>query len=97
MKSKQLTEAIENRITMMNTKRASLGKEKLADWYIKYALLQEVTKSAFKSISGEVTVAHSVDEINEFSVTSFYEIGLELGLINDKHDMVYYTENTGIN
>jgi len=95
--SKQLTEAIENRIAMMNTKRASLGKEKLADWYIKYALLQEVTKSAFKSISGEVTVAHSIDEINEFSVTSFYEVGLELGLIDDKNDMVYYTENTDIN
>ena len=95
--SKQLTEAIENRIAMMNEKRATLGKEKLAEWYIKYALLQEITKSAFKSISGEVTVAHSVDEINEFSVTSFYEIGLELGLIDDNNDMVYYTENTGIN
>ena len=95
--SKQLTDAIENRITMMNKKRVSLGKEKLADWYIKYAMLQEVTKSAFKSISGELTVAHSVDEINEFSVTSFYEIGLELGLIDDKNDMVYYTENTDIN
>jgi len=97
LKSKQLTEAIENRIAIMNKKRASLGKDKLADWYIKYALLQEITKTAFKSISGEVTVAHSVDEINEFSVTSFYEIGLELGLIDDNNDMVYYTENTGIN
>ena len=42
-------------------------------------------------------MAHSVDQINEFSVTSFYEIGLELGLINDKNDMVYYTENADIN
>ena len=88
----KLTDAIEQRIASMNEKRRSLGKDDLADWYKNYALLQEVTKSSFKIISGEVTVAHSTDNINEFSVTSFYKVGLELGLIDDKVDMVYYTD-----
>ena len=36
------------------------------------ALLQEVTKAAFKAIGGEVSVAHATDDIAAFSVTSFY-------------------------
>lgn len=89
----QLTEAIDNTIARKNAKRKTLGEDPLADWYKQYALLQEVTKSALKQISGEVTVAHATDEIREFSVTSFYEVGLELGLI-DMQDMVNYsTEN----
>ena len=51
----------------------------------------EVTKVALKRILGEVTVAHTTDDINEFSVTSFFEVGLELGLIDEKSDMVYYS------
>ena len=88
----KLMDAIEERIASMNEKRHSLGKDDVAGWYKNYALLQEVTKSSFKIISGEVTVAHSTDNINEFSVTSFYKVGLELGLIDDKVDMVYYTD-----
>ena len=53
----------------------------------------EVTKAAFKKISGEVTVAHANGEIAEYSVTSFYEVGLELGLIDDAVDMVYYSDS----
>ena len=89
----KLTDAIEQRIASMNEKRRSLGEDDLADWYKKYALLQEVTKASFKIISGEVTVAHSTENINEFSVTSFYKVGLKLGLIDDKVDMVYYTDS----
>ena len=55
--------------------------------------MTEVTKAALKGISGEVTVAHATGDIAEFSVTSFYEVGLELGLIDEKNDMVYYTES----
>ena len=40
-------------------------------------------------ICGDITVAHTAREISEFSVTSFYEVGLELGLI-EKHDIVSY-------
>lgn len=89
----KLTDAIEQRIASMNETRRSLGEDDLADWYKKYALLQEVTKASFKIISGEVTVAHSTENINEFSVTSFYKVGLELGLIDDNVDMVYYTDS----
>lgn len=89
--SQELTEAIDNTIAMKNGKRSTLGKEELADWYKQYALLQEVTKAAFKRISGEVTVAHATGDIAEFSVTSFYEVGLEIGLIDENSDMVYYT------
>ncbi|KAL7493165.1 hypothetical protein ACHAWT_002292 [Skeletonema menzelii] len=86
----KLSEAVDNTIARKNARREALGKDPLADWYKKYALLQEVTKSAFKQISGEVTVAHATDEIMEFSVTSFYEVGLEVGFI-DVQDMVNYS------
>ena len=89
----KLSKAVDNTIARKNERRDALGKDPLADWYKKYALLQEVTKSALKQISGEVTVAHATDEIMEFSVTSFYEVGLDLGLI-DVQDMVNFsTEN----
>jgi len=54
----------------------------------------EVTKAALKNVSGEVTVAHATGDIVEFSVTSFYEVGLELGLIDEKNDMVYYSDGS---
>jgi hypothetical protein len=88
----KLTESIDNTIARKNAQRKTLGQYPLADWYKKYALLQEVTKAALKRISGEVTVAHATDEILEFSITSFYEVGLEVGLI-DLQDMVDYSEN----
>ena len=55
--------------------------------------MAEVTKAALKGISGEVTVAHATGDIAEFSVTSFFEVGLEMGLIDEKNDMVYYSES----
>ena len=88
-----LEEAVDNTIERKNARRAALGQDPLADWYKKYALLQEVTKSAFKQISGEVTVAHATDEIMEFSVTSFYEVGLELGFIDSQDVVNYSTDN----
>lgn len=57
----------------------------------------EVTKAAMKVIAGEVTVAHTMEGIDPFSVTSFYEVGLELRLIDRENDMVYYTSNGGGN
>ena len=55
-----------------------------------YALLQEVTKLGFKRICGEVTIAHTVQDVTEFGVTGFYEVGLELELIDESMDMVGY-------
>lgn len=89
----KLTEAIDNLIERKNARRKELGEDPLADWYKKYALLQEVSKAAFKRISGEVTVAHTTDSIMEFSVTSFFEVGLELGYINAQ-DMVNYNHTS---
>lgn len=85
----KLEEAIDEKINVKNKKRQDLGKGNLADWYRTYALLQEASKTALKTISGEVTVAHATDEIQEFSVTSFYEVGRNLDLI-DENDMVKY-------
>ena len=63
-------------------------------WYKQTAyMLTEVTKASLKLVSGEVTIAHATGEIAEFSVTSFYEVGLELGLIHDT-DMVYYSDRS---
>lgn len=49
---------------------------------------------ALKKISGEVSVAHATGDIAEMSVTSFYEVGLNLGLIDENQDMVYYSDNS---
>jgi hypothetical protein len=87
----RLTDAIDDRISYKNSKRKSMGKEPLASWCRKYALLQEVTKCAFKKICGEVTIAHTLENVPEFGVTSFYEVGLHMGLINGEEDMVAYS------
>jgi len=86
-----LEEAIERKLALKNAKRAELGKDPMAAWAKTYAMLQEVTKVTMKKICGEVTVAHTTDSIHiqEYSVTSFYEVGMELNLI-DKEDMVAF-------
>jgi hypothetical protein len=87
----RLLEAVDQSILDKNERRHQLGKKSLAYWYKDYALLQEVTKSALKVIAGDITVAHSAtqDDIGEFSVTNFYQVGLGLFLIDD-NDMVSY-------
>mmetsp|Transcript_16725 Transcript_16725/g.38830 ORF Transcript_16725/g.38830 Transcript_16725/m.38830 type:complete len:164 (-) Transcript_16725:198-689(-) len=84
-----LEEAIERKLALKNAKRAELGKDPMAAWAKTYAMLQEVTKVTMKKICGEVTVAHTTDSIHPCSVTSFYEVGMELNLI-DKEDMVAF-------
>ena len=61
----------------------------LADYYRNYALLQEVSKGALRHICGSLTLAHTDSEIPGDSVTSFYEVGLELGLYS-REDVVPY-------
>ncbi len=61
----------------------------LAPYYRDYALLQEVTKGALRLASGSLTLAHTDSEIPGDSVTSFYEVGLELGLYA-REDLVPY-------
>eukprot|EP00970_Alexandrium_tamarense_P006210 scaffold1052_cov198-Alexandrium_tamarense.AAC.28 len=85
----KLTNEIERKLHYKNMKRKSLNQDPMPSWTRQYALLQEVTKVAMKQISGEVTIAHATGDIAEFSVTSFYEVGLEMGLIGE-NDMVNY-------
>ena len=66
-------------------------KTSLPKYYFDFAMLQEVTKIASKQICGEVTIAHTSREISPFSITSFYEVGLKLGLICET-DMVPYVD-----
>ncbi len=61
----------------------------LAPYYRDYALLQEVTKGALRLASGSLTLAHTDSEIPGDSVTSFYEVGLALGLYA-REDLVPY-------
>ncbi|MDR9433016.1 MAG: shikimate kinase [Spiribacter sp.] len=84
-----LEAAIATRIERCNQQRADLGKSPLKDYYPLFAQLQEVTKAACRALCGEITVAHTSADINAFSVTSFYTIGLELGLM-DPQDMVRF-------
>ena len=61
----------------------------LAPYYRDYALLQEVTKGALRTMCGSLTLAHTDSEIPGGSVTSFYEVGLDLGLYA-REDLVPY-------
>eukprot|EP00527_Entomoneis_sp_CCMP2396_P006100 CAMPEP_0198145236 /NCGR_PEP_ID=MMETSP1443-20131203/22122_1 /TAXON_ID=186043 /ORGANISM="Entomoneis sp., Strain CCMP2396" /LENGTH=239 /DNA_ID=CAMNT_0043808815 /DNA_START=37 /DNA_END=756 /DNA_ORIENTATION=+ len=85
----ELEKAIDDSLREKNEQRQANGKPPLKDYYRDFALLQEVTKAACFQICGEITVAHTASHISEFSVTSFYKTGLQLGLIKSD-DMVHY-------
>ena len=76
-----LEQAIDAALAEKDQQRESEGKSPLQSYYRDFALLQEVTKAACRSLCGEITVAHTSSEISPFSVTSFYEVGLKLGLM----------------
>jgi len=87
---KLLEGTIDRDIDRKNQKREALGKTPLKDYFRDFALLQEVTRAAWSHLCGGITVIHTSSEINELSVTSFYTVGLELGLISPG-DMVQIT------
>ena len=74
--------AVDTLLVEKNQKRASLDKPQMADYYRIFALLQEVSKASFAALCGELTLVHTSREIGEFSVTSFGQVGLDLGLIS---------------
>jgi hypothetical protein len=82
---RQLRQALDEK----NARRASIGKPGLADYFYDFARLQEVTKGACKQICGEITFAQTSSNIDQFSVTSFYETGLLLGLITHRERVPY--------
>ena len=77
-----LEQAIDAALAEKDQQREIEGKAPLLSYYRDFALLQEVTKAACNAICGELTVAHTSAEISPFSVTSFYEMGLAMGLID---------------
>lgn len=85
-----ITDAIENQLAIKNNQRRALGKPPLQDYYQTFALLQEVTKAACRRLCGAVTVAHTSHTISDFSITSFYTVGLALGLIDTAEVMSYH-------
>ena len=80
-----LEQAIDSALDVKNQQRERQGKGALQGYYRDFALLQEVTKAACNMICGDITGAHTSADISLFSVTSFYQIGLSLGLVNAAH------------
>lgn len=85
----KIESAVDALLDEKNQKRSSLNKSPLKPYFRNFALLQEVTKAACLQICEEITIAHTAQTISEFSVTSFYQVGLELGLYT-KDQMVSY-------
>ena len=77
-----LEQAIDVALAGKDQQRELEGKAPLQSYYRDFALLQEVTKAACNVICGDLTVAHTSADISPFSVTSFYEVGLAMGLID---------------
>ena len=80
-----LEQAIEVALANKNKQREREGKAALQSYYRDFALLQEVTKAACNMICGDLIVAHTSADISPFSVTSFYQVGLSLGVVNADH------------
>jgi hypothetical protein len=78
----EIESAVDARLIEKNKTRASLGKPPLDPYYRVFALLQEISKAAFAVLCGEITLVHTSQEIGEFSVTSFYTVGVDLGLMS---------------
>ncbi|MEK9990787.1 MAG: shikimate kinase [Halieaceae bacterium] len=84
-----LERAIDAALEAKNEQRERKGKGPMQNYYRDFARLQEVTKAACSRICGEITVAHTSAEISAFSVTSFYEVGVAIGLIDAERIMPY--------
>ena len=84
-----LEQAIDTALDAKNQQREREGKGPMQSYYRDFALLQEVTKAACNRICGEITVAHTSAEISPYSVTSFYEVGVALGLVDAEQIMPY--------
>ncbi|MDC3058049.1 hypothetical protein OA099_01645 [Litorivicinus sp.] len=90
-----ITNVVDEYLQTKTAKRLAEGNDKLPDYYRDFALLQEITKVTCKKISGELTVAHTSSALSEFSVSSFYRVGLDLGLI-DSSEMVPFPADTNV-
>ena len=84
-----LEQAIDSALVEKNQRREIEGKGILHSYYRDFALLQEVTKAACHMICGDLAVAHTSAEISPFSVTSFCQVGVALGLIDAEQIIAY--------
>ncbi len=84
-----LEQAIDAALEAKNKQREREGKGPMQGYYHDFARLQEVTKAACNRICGEITVAHTSAEISSYSVTSFYEVGGALGLVDAEQIMPF--------
>lgn len=85
--------AVDAHISQQNKERAVANKPPVKDYFKTFAMLQEVTKASLQQICGNVTIAHTSEDINPWSVTSFYKVGLDLGLYPET-DIVGYNTST---
>ena len=88
---KNIEAAVDDLVSEKNERRLANDKDPLPGYYRIFALLQEVTKVSCKQICNGITIAHTSSEISDFSVSSFYRVGLDLGLI-DPCEMVPYID-----
>ena len=86
---RSLEQAIDSALVQKNQQREIESKGILQSYYRDFALLQEVTKAACNVTCGDLTVAHTSAEISPFSVTSFYQVGLDLGLVSADQILPY--------
>ena len=86
-----IASAVDDLLLEKNARRLRNEKPALPAYYRIFALLQEVTKVSCKQICNGITIAHTSSEISDFSVSSFYRAGLDLGLI-DPCEMVPYID-----
>ena len=84
-----LERAIDAALDAKNEQRKREGKGPMKSYYLDFARLQEVTKAACNRICGEITVAHTSAEISPYSVTSFYKVGVALGLVDASQIVPY--------
>ena len=77
----ELARRVTDRLKEKNNARKAQKLPKLAEYFYDFAMLQEVTKIGLKQICGALTVAHTSNDISPFSVTSFYEVGMDTGRI----------------
>ncbi|VEU38875.1 unnamed protein product [Pseudo-nitzschia multistriata] len=86
-----MEESIDALVRQKNLEREAIGKPPMKEYFKQYALLQEVTKASLHRLcGGRLTIAHTSADINPYSVTSFYRVGLDLGLYHEDANMVAY-------
>lgn len=77
----QIESAVNIFLIEKNQQRSLLNRSPLADYYRIFACLQEVSKASLAAVCGEMTLAHTAPKIDQFSVTSFYQVGIALGFL----------------